>query len=129
MKINFYRKPGYIKDLSRDLRRNETRAEKILWKFLRNKKLNGYKFYRQKPIFVYREDDWKDRFIIADFYCHRSKLIIEVDGSIHLLKEIKDYDKLKEYLLKEQWYKILRIKNQEIYDNIEEVLNKIKKLL
>ena len=126
MKTNYYIVPKHIKEFARYLRRRETKAEKKLWSYLRNKKLDWYKFYRQKPIFVYKEDTWKDRFIIADFYCHKKRLIIEVDGGIHLEKRVKDYDKLKEYLLKERWYKILRIKNKEIYENIEEVLKKIR---
>jgi len=50
----YYKKPDYIKILSRELRKNQTESENILWEFLRNKKLNWFKFHRQKPIFAYK---------------------------------------------------------------------------
>lgn len=56
-----------------------TEAEDILWKHLRNKKLNGLKFRRQHPLDIF----------IADFYCHEKKLVIELDGGIHDILEQK----------------------------------------
>src|SRR6266536_6063321 len=76
-------------ELAKDLRRNMTTAEKVLWIYLRQGIL-GLKFRRQHPIGIY----------IADFYCHRVKLIIEVDGSIHDKKEVKEYDERRENDLK-----------------------------
>ena len=67
---------------ARALRNNMTRAEKILWSRIREKKINGHKFRRQQPIFDY----------IVDFYCNDLKLIIEVDGEIHSLPEKTNYD-------------------------------------
>lgn len=55
------------------LRKNETETEKILWENLRDNQLQGFKFRRQHPISLY----------IADFYCHKLKLIIEIDGGYH----------------------------------------------
>ena len=63
------------------LRNNMTDAEKIIWKKLCNKQL-GVRIRRQHPIWIY----------IADFYCHELKLVIEIDGGIHLKKENKEYD-------------------------------------
>lgn len=58
---------------AKELRKSMTIAEKILWKHLRNNKLNGLKFRRQHPLDIF----------IADFYCHPKRLIIELDGGIH----------------------------------------------
>ena len=68
-------------ELAKELRRNMTDAEMVLWGYLKAG-INGLKFRRQHPIGIY----------IADFYCHKLKLIIEVDGNIHDKKEIKEYD-------------------------------------
>ena len=65
-----------------DLRNNLTEAEEVLWSFLRNRKLDGIKFRRQQPI---------EGFIL-NFYCNQSKLGIEIDGSIHSLREVAEYD-------------------------------------
>ena len=127
--ISFYRKPQYVKDLSHKFKKEQTDAEMILWKELRDKKLGWYKFYRQKSIFVYREENWKDRFFIADFYNHQKKLIIEIDGSVHLEESVKEYDKMREYLLKELWYTIIRFTNSEVLNDIKHVLTKILKKL
>lgn len=127
--IGFYRKPQYIKSFSRYLKDNQTFSEKILWDHLKAKKFHWLKFHRQKPLFVYREHSWIDRFFITDFYHHPSKLIIEIDGSIHKKKEIKAYDKLREYLLKESWYHILRFTNDMIESSIEDVLKKIREFI
>ena len=124
--IAFYRKPQYIKSFSRYLKHNQTASEKILREHLRAKKFHGLKFHRQKPLFVYREHSWIDRFFIADLYHHPSKLIIEIDGSIHNKKEIKAYDELRKYLLKERGYRILRFSNDMVESDVEWVLRCIK---
>lgn len=84
------------------------------------------KFLRQKPVYVYTENNWLDRFIIADFYCFEKKLILEIDGSIHNVKEIYELDKIKEDLLKNLWFTVLRIRNEEILEDIEKVLVRIR---
>jgi len=73
-------------------RKKQTPAEKILWDTLQNRKLDGYKFRRQHPI---------SRFI-ADFYCHESKLIVEVDGGYHSGQEQAEIDKGRTHELEEQ---------------------------
>lgn len=76
---------------ARSLRRDETRAEKLLWKYLRGRKLDGYKFRRQHPI---------DGKFILDFYCFEAKLGIEIDGQNHLGKAQMEYDQVRtKYLL------------------------------
>jgi len=81
---------------------------------------------RQKPIYVYTENNWLNRFIIADFYSAEKKLILEIDWSIHDIPEVEKLDEIKENLLKNLEYKVLRIKNEEILKDIKWVLEKIR---
>ncbi|MBI1779787.1 MAG: endonuclease domain-containing protein [Sphingobacteriales bacterium] len=106
---------GKLYEYGRELRQSGTDAEKILWKELRNRKLNGLKFRRQHPI---------DKFI-ADFYCHEKKLIIELDGAVHDAKENKEYDANRTYMLKEIGIMVIRFRNEEVIKGITEVLRKI----
>ena len=107
---------------ARELRKRMTESEKILWEELKTKKL-GIKFRRQMP-FVF-----EDYHFIVDFYCSEKKLIIEVDGEIHDDQEVKGYDKFREEVFKQDDYKIIRFKNEEIINNLEEVLTKIKSII
>jgi very-short-patch-repair endonuclease len=106
---------------ARQLRRNSTDYEKVLWQKLRNRKFHGLKFLRQHPI-VYDEINGKALFFVPDFYCAEKKTIIEIDGKIHDYQ--KDYDERREEILKNKGLKILRFKNEEI-GNISEVLKRI----
>lgn len=117
--------PDSIKLIAQELRNSSTPAEIELWKYIKNEKL-WIKFLRQKPVYVYTENNWLDRFIIADFYCFEKKLILEIDGSIHNVKEIYELDKIKEDLLKNLWFTVLRIRNEEILEDIEKVLVRIR---
>ena len=90
-----------------------TRAEIILWSRLRSKKVNGYKFRRQQPLFEY----------VVDFYCHELKLIIEVDGEIH--SEKTRYDSKRDNILKINGYHILRFTNFEVETAVDSTINKI----
>jgi len=98
------------------LRKTETYPEKVLWEALRNKRLDGLKFRRQHPI---------NRFIV-DFYCHEYKLVVEIDGSIHDDKDVKEKDIYRENELKNYGLKIVRFTNQEVTKNINQVLNAIR---
>jgi len=71
-----------IKKHARELRRNATDSEKILWEHLRNRRLSGYKFLRQHPI-IYKADFKGLNYFLADFYCYEKKVVIELDGPIH----------------------------------------------
>ncbi|MFC1770400.1 endonuclease domain-containing protein [Candidatus Margulisiibacteriota bacterium] len=102
----------------RKLRRGQTKAEARFWKAVRNRKLNGLKFYRQYPI-VFKENDRK-HFFVADFYCYEKKLVIEVDGSIHDCQE--EQDELRENIIKELGLNMLRFTNQDIELKLNEVL-------
>ena len=98
------------------LRRNETKAEKLLWEKLRNNQLEGLKFRRQHPVNIY----------IADFYCHKFKLIIELDGDYHNQEEQKQKDEVRTEVLRLNGLKIIRFKNEEVEQNINQVLITIK---
>ena len=87
-----------VTELCRELRNNPTPAEKLLWKELRRRNVGGEKFLRQFPIFVAYELGRK-AFYIADFYCAVHKLVIEVDGPIHLLK--KEYDDNRDIVMQD----------------------------
>ena len=113
-----------IIQLARDLRKNQTPSEKILWHIIRNRSFEGKKFLRQHPV-IYEFYKNNPIFIIADFYCAEEKLIIEVDGSIHDYQ--LDYDEQRNWIADEMDLKVLRIKNEELYD-IESVKIKIRKM-
>jgi len=98
---------------ARYLRHEETKAEKILWKELRNRKLD-VKFRRQHPI---------DKFII-DFYAPEIKLGIELDGSSHT--ETQEYDEQRTEHFESQGIKIIRFWNSEIEKDLKDVVRKIK---
>jgi len=123
--IDFYKKPEYIKSFSNKLRYNETVAEKLLREKIKSKKINWLRFHRQKPIFAYRENNWVDRFFIADFYHHPTRLIIEIDWDIHKDKYVIKYDEMRSFLLKEANYKIIRFDNDEVINDIKLVIEKI----
>ena len=81
--------------------------------------IDGYKFRRQHPIGSY----------IADMYCHKLKLVIELDGSIHKLPETILSDRQSECDLKELDCTILRFSNEDVLSNLEIVLDKIAALV
>ena len=106
----------YIKDIREELKKNPTEAEKIIWEYLRAKK-TGYKIRRQHII---------DNFI-ADFVCLSKKVVIEIDGKIHLQQ--KEQDELRTYALNDDGYKVIRFTNDEVLTNPQSVANQIKKIL
>ena len=114
-----------IKQTARDLRRIETEEEAIMWNVLRNRKVDNLKFNRQFPI-IYETINNEHFFFVADFYCSQYKLILEVDGKIHLSK--KDKDERRDEILFNMGFKTLRIKNEELND-IDTVVLKIKEFV
>jgi imidazole glycerol-phosphate synthase subunit HisF len=100
---------------ARELREQATHAEEILWGYLRTKPL-GFKFRRQHPFTIY----------ILDFYCHKLKLVIEVDGSIHSLAEVKSNDDQRQLSLENAGMTILRFSNHEVENSLEEVIKKLE---
>ncbi len=108
-----------FRDRRRDLRKDQTEAEKILWNNLRDRKLNGSKFIRQYSAGPY----------ILDFYNPENRLAIEVDGKIHEKIDARIYDQERSEYLESLDIKIVRFKNEEVINNIENVLEKIKQFL
>jgi acetylglutamate kinase len=107
-----------IFEKAEELRARMTPAEEILWNVI---KINKWrlKFRRQHPLSAY----------IADFYCHKVKLVVELDGGYHENKEVKIHDAARENEIKELGITVLRFKNEEIINNIEIVLNKISETI
>jgi very-short-patch-repair endonuclease len=104
-------------DLAKQFRRKMTRAESIVWQQLRRNQIGGIHFRRQQVLLGF----------IVDFYCHKVRLIIEIDGKIH--DSQKEYDLKREAILKANGYKIIRFRNDEVETNLEEVMNKIEESL
>ncbi|MGD9116707.1 MAG: endonuclease domain-containing protein [Dehalococcoidia bacterium] len=104
-----------LKQLSRQLRDDMTEAERRLWERIRMRQLKGYHFYRQKPVGDY----------IVDFFCHRAKLVIEIDGSHHLVGETIEYDRIRDDYLRSLGLRVLRVANEEVLNNTDGVVEKI----
>jgi very-short-patch-repair endonuclease len=98
---------------AKELRREMTPAEKILWEELRANKL-GVHFRRQQVI----------QGFIVDFYCHRAGLAVEVDGDVHDLQ--KEEDERREKVLSEMGLKMVRFQNEEVLRNLAIVVGQIK---
>jgi very-short-patch-repair endonuclease len=100
-------------------RQVQTEAEAIMWKCLRNRNLNGFKFRRQHPIADF----------IADFFCLECNLVVEIDGNHHNEREQKEYDEGRTYELGELNIKVIRFTNQEVLENLDFVLQTISQNL
>ena len=102
--------------LARGMRNSPTKAEGILWEELRKYRSSGFIFRRQHPIDFY----------IADFYCHKIKLVIEVDGDIHTNYKVQEHDDNRSGELERYGIEVIRFKNEEILNSIEHVMNLIR---
>lgn len=114
---NGYSNHFYNKNLQPNanrLRKEMTKAEACLWKYvLRANKMKGFQFRRQRPVLRY----------IADFMCKELMLIIEVDGSIHELEEVRKNDEERQKALEEAGFTVLRFTNEEVLTNIQAVFS------
>ncbi len=104
-----------LKERRRELRKNQTPAEKLLWKHICKDKIFGLRFLRQYGVGPY----------ILDFYCAKIRLGIELDGEVHKEKERKIYNKDREEYLKTLDIHIIRFWNNEVLKDIKGVLNKL----
>ncbi|MGE3330698.1 MAG: endonuclease domain-containing protein [Candidatus Melainabacteria bacterium] len=93
-----------ISEIARDLRHRQTEAEALLWRILRNRRVGGFKFYRQRPV---------DRFV-ADFCCETLRVIVELDGGIHSNPAIQGYDSERQQILEGLGYTVLRFTNTQV---------------
>ncbi|MBI3888438.1 endonuclease domain-containing protein [Candidatus Nomurabacteria bacterium] len=103
---------------ARYLRKENTDAEQILWRALRNNN-QKIKWRRQHPI---------DMFIV-DFYAPSIKLVIELGGATHNTKDNKEYDNARTEYLESKYISVIRFWNSEVEKNLPEVLNKIKEII
>ncbi len=101
---------------AKELRLNMTPAEKKLWERLSNKKVRGVRFKRQHPI---------NRFV-ADFYCHRYKLVVEVDGGVHDDENQKEYDEGRTFTMNHYGIKVIRFTNEQVMLDCDWVVLKIE---
>ncbi len=106
-----------LKTLARNLRKNQTDTEQILWSHLRNRQVADCKFRRQYPIGAY----------IVDFVCLSKNFIIELDGSQHL--DAKNHDAARTKFLNDKGFKVIRFWNNDVLENTEAVLEKIYNVL
>ena len=114
-----------VKQTARMLRKEQTKSEEVLWQIVRDRKLLNIKFLRQHPITYNWEG--KKRFLVADFYCHEARLIVELDGGAHIKR--KDHDKARDRILTGMGIKVLRISNDDVIFNTKEVISSIAKRL
>jgi very-short-patch-repair endonuclease len=110
------------KVVCRDLRKNSTNAEKLLWQNVRDRKFEGRKFLRQNPFF--HDVTGKETFFVADFYCHKEKLIIELDGKYHKYRLKKDEKRTE--ILNYLGVRVMRFKNEDVIKDLGNVLKKVK---
>jgi very-short-patch-repair endonuclease len=100
----------------KQLRWEMTSEEKKLWFYLRNNQLNGLQFRKQQVINGF----------IADFYCHSAGAVVEVDGKIH--EQQKEYDARRDQIFSARGLRVIRIRNEEIINDIYHVLKLIQQV-
>jgi len=116
-KTMYFRAKPVTLETARLLRRRMTYSESLLWEKLKGKQLLGLRFRRQHPIDIF----------IVDFYCHEAKLVIELDGGIHM--DQIEYDDGREADIEKYNIKIIRFTNDEVNNNIEDVIQKIESVI
>ncbi len=104
---------------ARELRRNQTEAERLLWSRLRNRRLSGWKFKRQVPIGPY----------IADFVCVDAWLIVELDGGHHNRDSVAERDRRRTADLGGRHYLVVRFWNHEVTTQLDSVCDTILNLV
>jgi very-short-patch-repair endonuclease len=98
---------------ARQLRRNPTEVERLLWQKLRFWQIDGFKFRRQQPLGNY----------IVDFVCFERRLIVEIDGGQHAAQ--REYDAKRDSRLHDQGFIVLRFWNSDIVENMDGVVQSI----
>lgn len=106
-----------ITKIARKLRKNSTKTEEYLWRYLKNRYIEGFKFRKQEPIRQY----------VIDFVNFEKKIIVELDGGQHIIMKAKDHE--RDRWLKKQGFKVLRFWDNEVLKNIEGVLETIRREL
>jgi len=103
-------KPEIFK-YAQEMRKNPTESEKALWNILRKFRYNGYIFRRQHPVDIF----------IADFYCHKLKLIVEVDGNVHDSDQAAEHDDGRSAELEKYGLSIIRFTNDQVHKEPDKV--------
>ena len=109
------RQAAEARERGRELRRDQTPAERVLWEALRDRRLDHLKFRRQVPMDVF----------VLDFYCRDLKLIVELDGDIHAEPRQAAHDQNRDAYLRSLGCTILRFPNEAIRTDLPGVLHKI----
>lgn len=102
-----------LKPAARDMRKNPTHAERVLWRELRGRRLNGLRFRRQHTFGPY----------IVDFYCPAARLVVEVDGPVH--QGTKEYDASRDDALRSLGLRVVRFTNDQVVRDLGSVLDAI----
>jgi very-short-patch-repair endonuclease len=102
---------------ARELRGASTDAERLLWRHLRNRQLEGLKFRRQAPLLGFH----------ADFYCESANLVVELDGGQHAVQG--DWDRNRTNVLQAAGIQVLRFWNNDVLGNIEGVLSEVVRVV
>jgi very-short-patch-repair endonuclease len=112
---SMHRNPPRLTGYAREMRKEPSKAEFILWQTLRNRQINGWKFRRQQVTGDY----------IADFLCHECHLVVELDGDTHDGHET--YDQKRTMWFKSQGFKVIRFTNFDVLENLESVADAIRR--
>ena len=107
------------RDRARELRQRQTPAELALWVILRERRLEGLKFRRQYPIGIF----------IVDFCCRERKLIVELDGDVHDTNTQQAWDENRDAYLQQRGFKVLRFRNEMVFDEPDRVLQQLVETL
>lgn len=113
--MKFLKNDPQLKQRRRELRRNQTDAEKVFWSQVRNRQFNGMRFFRQYSLGPY----------ILDFYCPTVKLAVELDGGQHNQSKNREYDTFRSEYLKAHGIEVIRFWDNEVLLDIQSVLNKL----
>jgi very-short-patch-repair endonuclease len=102
--------------LAKVMRNNPTNAEKVLWKFLKKFRSEGFVFRRQHPIDIF----------IADFYCPKIKLVVEVDGEVHFNDQMHEHDDGRTGELERFGIKVIRFTNEQVIKDQDIIIKQIR---
>lgn len=114
--MKFVRNDPALMQRRRELRRNQTDAEKVFWAKVRNRQIYGIRFFRQYSIGPY----------ILDFYCPAVKLAVEFDGGQHNQWSNREYDAARSEYLRAQGIDVIRFWNHEVLLDMQSVLSKLE---
>ena len=116
--MNYSNHPA-TKDYRQLLRKTETPAERMLWRKIKGKQLDGYRFRQQHGYGPY----------VLDFYCPALRLCIELDGDVHDEERVRIKDEERTEFLCEQRIHVLRFRNEDVENDVEGVLERIREYI